>query len=92
VSLSPSATHAGPGQTVTFTVDVAALAPATGTPTGTVTIYDGANPVATAPLATGTVAIPVDTLPSGAQSITASYTGDGNFDPSTSAATTVTIT
>jgi hypothetical protein len=48
--------------------------------------------VATTPLAAGSVSIPVDTLPSGSQSMTASYTGDGSFDPSTSAATTVTIT
>ena len=38
-SLNPST----PGQSVTFTVTVAAIAPGSGTPTGTVTFYDGST-------------------------------------------------
>src|SRR5262249_18054072 len=41
VTLAPSVNPAAPGQAVTFTATVAAVAPGAGTPTGTVTFKDG---------------------------------------------------
>ena len=69
---------------VQFTVS--ALPPATGTPTGSVTVSDGAASCS------GTVAAGECTLilnvPVGAHTLTAVYSGDANFAPSTSAGVT----
>ena len=82
--INPSVT----GEEVEFTATVAAAAPGSGTPTGTVTFYDGAS-------------IGQDndgsdgwklkyTFPSaGANTITATYSGDSNYKTSTSSAYTV---
>ena len=79
-SLNPSVF----GQSVTFT---ATVAPTTGvgTPTGTVTFFDGATPLgAPVALAGGTAAFTTSTLAAGSHPITATYNGDPNFDASTS--------
>lgn len=76
-------------QPVTFTVTVT---PQSGcVPTGTVTLYDGLNSIASAALpANGTVtfALPLTTYNPlvGIHSMTAQYSGDSNFTASTSAA------
>ena len=73
------------GQSVTFTVTVSAVAPGTGIPTGTVTFLDGANPVATVQLnGSGVASITVSNLSVGTHPISTTYTGDGNFNGSTS--------
>ncbi len=73
-------------QPVTLTVTVASQ-PASGcTPTGTVTLYDGAVPIASnLALAGGTATFMTSALSVGVHSITASYAGDSNFTGSTSA-------
>src|SRR5207244_9722732 len=77
------------GQPVTFSVSITALAPGAGTPTGTVQFaVDGVNlgdPVAV----TGGVATspPYAGLAVGDRTITAIYSGDPNFAPSTGSAT-----
>src|SRR5262249_50080288 len=77
------------GQAVTLTATVRPVAPATGTPTGTVTFSNGAATIGTATLgATGTASIVVATLAAGSHSLTAAYAGAGNFQPSTSAVVT----
>src|SRR5207244_6881017 len=77
------------GQGVTLTATVRPVAPATGTPTGTVTFSDGATTVGTATLgATGTASIVVSTLAAGSHSLIAAYEGAGNFLASTSAVVT----
>jgi len=70
-------------QTVTFTVTVA---PAYGcTPTGTVTLYDGANAIASNLLLTsGSATFSTSALSVATHSITASYSGDNSFNSSVS--------
>jgi hypothetical protein len=75
------------GQTVTFTATATAqLGFHQGTPTGTVTFYDGTTDIGVSTLDGGGVAsLTTSTLAVGTQSITATYNGDVNFAPSTSA-------
>jgi N-acetylneuraminic acid mutarotase len=86
------------GQPVTINFTVAATAPGSGTPTGTVTVSDGTLNCS-ASVATGSCSITFTVA--GTKSLTASYAGDTNFTSSTStptshtvnaAATTITIT
>jgi hypothetical protein len=72
------------GQSVTFTATITWSGP--GTPTGTVSFADGAVQLCNSPVdntAYATCAVP--TLAAGSHSITASYSGDSNFQSSTSA-------
>jgi hypothetical protein len=84
-SLNPSST----GVTVTFTATVTATAPATGTRTGTVAFDDGgvaiAGCAAQVLAAAGTATCATNALAAGTHTITAVYSGDGNFTTSTSA-------
>jgi hypothetical protein len=70
------------GQTVTFTATVKG---GTTTPTGTVTLEDGGTAVANLPLpGNGIVTFSVATLAVGTHTMTAIYSGDGNYAASTS--------
>lgn len=72
------------GSAVSLTATVAAAAPGAGVPTGSVTFYVGGNPVGSpATLANGEATEQVSSLPGGADSITAVYSGDNNFAAST---------
>ena len=76
------------GDSVTFT---AAVSPTAGTdiPTGTVTFKDGEKVLGTATLdASGKASYSTSSLSVGAHSITAVYSGDGNFGGSTSSVLT----
>ena len=79
------------GQTVIFTATVSAVAPGAGTPTGTVTLKDGAATLGIGTLSSGQVTLATASLSQGAHSITAVYGGDGNFNPSTSLVLTQTV-
>ncbi|WP_406074303.1 Ig-like domain repeat protein [Streptomyces virginiae] len=69
------------GQSVTVCATVTAVAPGSGTPTGTVTIAGPGGLNTTVPLnAGGTACVTTSSLASGA--VTASYNGDGCFKPS----------
>jgi hypothetical protein len=60
------------------------VAPGTGTPTGTVTFWDGAYTLRTVDLnGTAQAAYTISTLSVGSHSISAIYSGDGNFNAST---------
>jgi hypothetical protein len=65
------------GQTVKFTVS---LTP--GTATGSVTFKEGSTTLGTVPLSGGSAFLNVSTLKVGPHIITASYSGDGNHNPS----------
>src|SRR5208283_3436582 len=78
-------------QSVTFTATVASNAPGSGTPTGTITFYDGTSTLGPAVLVNGQASICTSALSVGDHSITAVYSGDANFTTSTSAALTQTI-
>ena len=70
------------GQPVTFTATVSPVAPGTGTPTGTVSFFDGANPIsciAAGTLVSGVATCTTSSLPVASHTITASYPGDANF-------------
>jgi autotransporter-associated beta strand protein len=87
-SLTPSVNPSVFGQSVTFTATVAANTPGAGTPTGTITLYDGSNNLGTATLDGSAVAtIALSNLSVASHSITAIYGGDSDFITSTSSAT-----
>jgi len=81
-----SANPSSSGQAVTFTASVSAVSPGSGTPTGTVTFYDGSTTLGTASLnGTGTASFITSSLSVGSHSIKVSYGGGGDFKASTSA-------
>ncbi|MGA8416165.1 MAG: Ig-like domain-containing protein [Candidatus Dormiibacterota bacterium] len=90
-SLNPSIT----GVTVTFTATVTAIAPASGTRTGTITFEDSGVAVAGCAAQilglAGTATCATNALAAGVHTITAVYSGDGNFTASTSAPLTQTV-
>lgn len=72
------------GQPVTFTATVSVVVPGAGAPTGTVTFMDGANTLAWNVALNGLqAAFTSSSLSVGPHSITAVYSGDGNFKSST---------
>jgi acetyl esterase/lipase len=71
-------------QPVTFTATVTTSG--SGTPTGTVTFFDGSNAIGSSALQGGTAALTTPELAPGDHQITAAYLGDSSFAPSTSAA------
>ena len=79
------------GQSVTFTATVAAVAPGSGTPTGTVTFKNGATVLGAGTLISGKATFSTSALTVGAHSITAVYGGSANYNTSTSAVLTETV-
>ena len=75
---SPDASTTGQAYTVTFTVTVSA--PGAGTPTGDVTVNDGAGASCTAAVAAGSCSLASATA--GLKTLTAAYAGDANFSVS----------
>jgi sugar lactone lactonase YvrE len=88
VVLTSSAAAVGSGSSVTFTATVTSSA---GTPTGSVSFYDGTTLLGTGTLAAGIATYTTLNLPVGALSITAVYSGDTNFSILTSAGLTETV-
>jgi hypothetical protein len=89
-TLTASATTVNAGTNVTFNVAVAP-ASGTGTPTGTVSFMNGTTTLAAIGLSNGTASYSTTSLPVGADSISAIYSGDTNFSGSTSSTVTVTV-
>ncbi len=79
------------GQSLTFTVTIAAVAPGVGTPSGVVTLTDDLTTLGTANLNNGTVSFTTSALAFGSHSIAASYAGDINFLVGTSTSQTQTV-
>jgi autotransporter-associated beta strand protein len=80
-SLNPSQV----GQQVTFTATVTGETGTTGAPTGTVQFFDGATLLGTSTLdANGQATFSTSALPAGARTITAVYSGDADYNGSTS--------
>ena len=77
---------------MTFTATVSPVAPATGTPTGTVTFYDGTTAIDTETLSGGTASYTTSTLAGGGHAISVVYGGDTNFIGSRSTAITQNVT
>jgi hypothetical protein len=80
VGLTSSVNPSAAGQTVTFTATVSAASPAAGTPTGTVTFYDGATVLGTATLVGGVATFATSSLVVGFNFISAHYSGDSFFN------------
>ncbi|MBZ5643666.1 MAG: FG-GAP-like repeat-containing protein [Acidobacteriia bacterium] len=70
------------GQSVTFTATVSAVAPGTGTATGTVTFLDGGSSVGSGNLSGGQATFTTSALAPGNHTITTSYGGDASFNGS----------
>jgi fibronectin type 3 domain-containing protein len=71
------------GQLVTFTATVSAVGLGAGTPTGTVQFKDNGAPIGSpVVLSGGTADLSTSTLSIGSHTITAEYSGSGNFNPS----------
>ncbi len=94
LTISPSSTNVG--QSVTFSAKVAGTTQATPVPTGTVTLMN----VSTSPSTvvgtitldgTGAGTLSTNALPTGTYSVTAAYSGDGNYSASTSSAQSLTV-
>ncbi len=82
VDLQSSANPSVYGQSVTLTATVSPVAPGAGTPSGTVVFKDGATVLGSGTLASGVATFGTDALAVGTHSITAEYSGDGDFTPS----------
>ena len=78
-SLVSSANPAVYGQSVTFTATVAADAPGSGTPTGSVTFTDGSITLATVTLSGGAASYSTAKLLTGQESIFVTYDGSTSF-------------
>ena len=76
-SLNPS----GYGQPVTFTATVSS---ASGTPNGTVVLYDGSIAIGSGTLTNGRTSILISSLSAGSDSLTAAYQGSATFASSVS--------
>ncbi len=79
------------GQSVTLTATIAAVAPGSGMPTGTVDFFDGATLLGSTSLVGGVASVTTSSLSVGSHSLTAVFNGDTNFNGSTSPLDTTTV-
>ena len=92
VTLASSANPQTLGSSVTFTATVAPLGNESGTPSGTMTFFDGTTKLGSASLGSSlTAAFTTSSLALGSHSITAAYSGDSNFAGSASGVLVETI-
>jgi hypothetical protein len=77
------------GQSVTLTASVAEVGSVS--PTGTVTFFVNGNSLNSVPLTNGVATLSVSTLTAGANSITATYTGDSTYAAGSSSVLTLTV-
>ena len=90
-TLTASASSVSFDNPVTLTATVSSAAGGS-TGAGMVTVLSGSTVVGTAIVQNdGTAVVATSLLPSGADSVTATFAGNGNFLPSTSSATSVTV-
>jgi hypothetical protein len=80
VTLVTSPEPSGLDAPMTFTASVSAAAPASGTPTGSINLYDGATLIGSAPLNAGTATLSTAGLDSGVRTIEARYEGSASFE------------
>src|SRR5207253_3955649 len=91
ISLVSSVNPSVSGQSITLTATVTAVAPAAGTPTATVTFFDGATNLGSAALdASGQATLNIEIGRASSRGGAKSYIGDGNFNTSSSAKLTQT--
>jgi len=86
VLVSSSANPSTAGSSITFSAAVSnTVQGVTAVPSGTVTFFDGATSLGSVAMSGGQASLAVSTLSTGSHSITAHYSGDKWFVPSTSA-------
>ncbi len=85
IVLTPSANPSPPKAPLRLTATVGAAAPGGGTPTGTVTFYNGKKALGTAALSGGVAILTTTRVPRGNHPITVIYHGDADFTATTSA-------
>jgi Bacterial Ig-like domain (group 3)/MBG domain (YGX type)/Beta-propeller repeat len=85
LAVSPNPATAGQPVSLSATVTPGGA----GTPTGSVTFFDGTSTLGTATVTAGTATFITSSLAAGMHSLTAFYPGDSNFAPSSSSATTL---
>jgi hypothetical protein len=90
-TLASSVNPSSSGQAVTFTATVTATSAFQPVPTGTVTFRDGNQLLGTGNLSSGQATFTTSTLSVGAQNISATYSGAGNFIPGYAAALSQTV-
>ncbi len=91
-TVTPSPASPVFGESVALTATVTGPTGSTTTPTGSVEFFNGTTSLGAAiQLTNGSATMDVTSLPVAANSITAQYSGDSNFAPSTSAVQTVTV-
>jgi plastocyanin len=91
-ALSSSANPSTASQNVTFTATVSVVASGGGTPTGTVTFKDGQSAVCSnVTLSSASATCSTSALSVGSHSMTATYSGDVNFNTSASSVLTQTV-
>lgn len=73
------------------TLLTALITSASPTPTGTVTFFDSGTPIGTGTIVNGAVTVPATFVYSGPHTLTAVYSGDAIYAPSTSPALTETV-
>jgi hypothetical protein len=83
VNVATAPVPSGMNQPMTFTATVAAMAPAIGTPSGTVRFFDGSALLASRTLSGGVATLTTAGLAPGTRIITVQYDGDASFSPGT---------
>jgi hypothetical protein len=91
MTLTSSLNPAAALQAVTFRATVTPSAGASGTPTGTVTFWDGTTALVNQALSGGSASFTTSSLTAGSHAMTATYSGDSLFLASTSPAVQETI-
>ncbi len=82
LALTSSANPVSFGSSVSFKAVVKAVAPGTGTPTGTVTFTEGSKTLAAVALSGGSATYSTSSLAVGSHTITATYGGSANYNSS----------
>jgi Concanavalin A-like lectin/glucanases superfamily/MBG domain (YGX type)/Bacterial Ig-like domain (group 3)/IPT/TIG domain/MBG domain len=80
VGVSTSPAPSGLNQPMTFTANIGAAAPATGTPGGTVRFFDGATLLGSSTLTAGSASLTTAGLAAGGHTIQVTYDGDASFE------------
>ena len=91
ISTASSANPSTYGDTITLTATLTSGGAPFGTPTGTVTFYDGATSLGTKSLISGVAGLTTSSLAAGSHSLTATYHGDANYATNTSSLPTQVI-
>jgi sugar lactone lactonase YvrE len=86
-----SASTSSPSLGLPLTLTMQSASTTSGVPTGSIVLLDGSTTLSSTPLAAGSAAFTTSSLALGTHSLSAVYSGDANFLPSTSAIASVVV-